>query len=56
MKGDPTEFGFKECQMSNVGYDIVRASIAKSENHSYGPSCGTIVFIEIYSSKPDKPY
>ncbi|KAM3128941.1 hypothetical protein pb186bvf_018929 [Paramecium bursaria] len=41
MKGDPTEFGFKECQMTNAGYDIVRASISKSENHSYGPSCGT---------------
>lgn len=29
--------------MTNAGYDIVRASIAKSENHSYAPSCGTTV-------------
>ena len=31
--------------MTNAGYDIVKASIAKSENHSYGPSCGTTVLI-----------
>ncbi|CAD8141835.1 unnamed protein product [Paramecium octaurelia] len=41
MKGDPTEFGHEHCKMSQIGYDIVKSEIPKSQNHSYCHSTGT---------------